>query len=144
MAAIVALALGAAFLGRTSSTPDDGNTRVRAALKAQEVPVLVVTAGRGGAAAEFVKNARAAVAGQQRARLIHVNAHNPVEREVAAGFPKGQLPLVVVFGLDGVPGYTKSSQVEPDAIQQAIAKGLTKPPVKIEEHVHSHSCGHSH
>ena len=141
---IVLVALGAALFGRTSSTPEDADARLRAALKARVVPVIVVTAGRGGAAGEFLRNARAALAGEQRARLVHLDTHNPVERASAERFPKEQLPLVMVIGLDGVPGYTQSARVEPEAIKAAIAEGLTKPPVKIEEHQHSDSCGHNH
>ena len=143
-ALIVLVALGVAFYGRTSSTPENADSRLRAALQARVVPVVVATAGRGGAAGEFLRSVRQALTGVDSARLIHVDTLNPVERESAARFPREALPLVMVVGLDGVPGYTKTALVEPDAIKAAIAEGLTKPPVKIEEHVHDDSCGHSH
>ena len=135
---VIVLALGAAFWGRTSGKLEDGDTRIKAALKARDVSVLVITKGRGPAETKFLSGVKAAIAGQQRVRLVHVDTTNSYERETAERFHGAPLPMVVVVGLDGEFGYIKSGQVEPEAIKAAIAEGLTKPPVKIEEGHHHH------
>lgn len=133
---VIALALAAAFWGRTSGKLEDGDTRIREALKARDVSVLVVTKGRGRAEIDFLRGVKEAIARQKWVRLIHVDTTNSYERETAERFHRAPLPMVIVVGLDGGFGYTKSGEVEPEAIKAAIAEGLTKPPVKIEEGHH--------
>lgn len=129
---VVVLALGAAFLGRTSGKLEDAGVRTVEALKARTVPVVVVTAGQGAASGEFLRAVRQALAGQKRVTLVHLDTQDPVEREAKERYTGKTLPLVAVIGLDGEATYEQSTQVEAEAIRAAITEGLTKPPIKIE------------
>jgi hypothetical protein len=140
---IIVIATGLFFFGRTDNVPRDGTKKIMEALKAREVPVVVVTEGQSGANGEFLNNARAATAGADRVAFIHINTKNPVEKEAAARFPQSRLPLVLVLGLDGVPAYEGTTSVDAAALKAGIAKGLTKKPVEIPkesagEQEHSH------
>jgi hypothetical protein len=137
-AVVVVLALGAAFLGRTSGKLEDASARTVSALKTRTVPVIVVTTGRSGASGEFLRGVKQALAGQKRVALVHLDTQDPVEREAKERYTGKTLPLVAVIGLDGEATYEQSTQVEAEAIRAAIAEGLTKPPIKIEEGGHHH------
>lgn len=140
---IILLGLGMALLGPKDNQPRDGMRRVGEALKAREVPVVAVTAGKGGANGEFVSGVKAAVAGTQRTRFIHIDTLNPVERAAAGNFPKSKLPLVSVLGLDGAPAYEGTAPADAEAIKQAIAKGLARKPLEIPVEP-AEGDGHSH
>jgi hypothetical protein len=139
---IIVVAAGLFFFGRTDNKPQDGTSKIMAALKAQRVPVVAVTEGQSGANGEFLKNARAAAAAADRVTFIHINTKNPVEKDAASRFPQSRLPLVMVLGLDGLPTYQGSTTVDSAAVKSGIEKALTKKPVDIPqesaEHEHSH------
>lgn len=130
--AVIIIAAGAlALLGRTDNQPRNGMMRIGEALRAREVPVVVVTEGRGGANGELVRGVKAAAAGAERARFIHIDTLNPVERETAASYANAKLPLVAVLGLDGAPAYEGTAPVDAEGIKRGIASGLTRKPIEI-------------
>ncbi|MEN6547042.1 MAG: hypothetical protein ABFE07_13480 [Armatimonadia bacterium] len=134
---IVLIALALALFGRGGETPIDGTAKIKEALKAREVSVVVVTDGRSGAQGEFLGGVKAAVEGTERVRLIHVDKQNPAERDTMAQFHAAKLPQVIVLGLDGQPTLAAQT-VEAAAIQKAVAEGLTKEPAPMEEGGHHH------
>jgi hypothetical protein len=128
---IILLAAAVAFFGRTDNQPRDGNRRIVEALKAREVPVVVITAGRDKASEDLAHGVWAAITGSQRTRFIRIDTLNPVEREAARAYPKASLPLVFVVGLDGAPAYQAKTASDAAAIKQAIATGLTRKPMEF-------------
>lgn len=136
---ILVLAAGMAFFGRTSSTPEDGTAKIKSALKAREVPVVVATEGKG---ADVLAAMKSALAGLDRTCLISVDIKNPVERETAANFAQAKLPLIMVLGLDGKPAYHGTAPVEAEKIKLAVTEGLTRKPVKIPDESEAHEHHH--
>jgi hypothetical protein len=130
--AIVLIGLGMALLGPKDNRVRDGMTRIKEALMAREVPVVVVTRGKDGANADLVRGVKAAAAGARHTRFIHIDALSPNERDVAKNYIGAKLPLVTVVGLDGRPAYQGTAPPEPEAIKQAIADALTRKPMEIE------------
>jgi len=134
---IVVVALALVLFGRSGEAPLEGTAKIKAALKAREIPVLVVTDGNAGEQSEFLDSVKAALSGTGRVRLIHVDKQNPNERDTIGQFHMHKLPQVIVLGLDGNPTLAAGT-VEAEAVQKAVAEGLEKKPVPIEEGHHHH------
>jgi hypothetical protein len=146
---ILALILSGGILlvifGRSGPTvPGNASTRTTEALKAGQVPIIVITEGLDDSSREFVSGLREIIKATNRkqTRLITLDTTSVLEKDALMHFPPAPGEIrVVVLGLNGEPLYVATGSYETEQLKSAIAEGLTKPRLKFPapgEHSHSH------
>ena len=124
--------LGLYFFGRPDSRlPLDGFARSTQMLKQHKVPVLAITSGSTGQAAQYLAGVRQATSHTppDRVVLVHVDVQNPNEEQSLHLLHGKPVPRVMVVGLDGHATYEVAGQYDPAALKKAIEVGLTKKPM---------------